>query len=103
MAKLPTSEAAWHAVEATFAVYDGFAFAKQYDIEPECARPALPNRADLDQPDLPPVSVGTSSAWCVRIEPREPRPALASGGAHQARGERGHHQGKAEEQHVDAH
>ena len=33
MAKLLASEATWHAAEATFAAYGGFAFAKEYDIE----------------------------------------------------------------------
>ncbi len=33
MAKLLASEATWHAAEATFATYGGFAFAKEYDIE----------------------------------------------------------------------
>src|ERR1700749_498456 len=33
MAKLPESEATWHAAEATFATFGGFAFAKEYDIE----------------------------------------------------------------------
>jgi len=33
MAKLLASEAGWHAAEATFATYGGFAFAREYDIE----------------------------------------------------------------------
>jgi acyl-CoA dehydrogenase len=33
MAKLLASEATWHAAEATFAAYGGFAFAREYDIE----------------------------------------------------------------------
>jgi acyl-CoA dehydrogenase len=33
MAKLLASEATWHAAEATFATYGGFAFAREYDIE----------------------------------------------------------------------
>ena len=33
MAKLLASEATWHAAEATFSAYGGFAFAKEYDIE----------------------------------------------------------------------
>jgi hypothetical protein len=33
MAKLLAAEATWHAAEATFATYGGFAFAKEYDIE----------------------------------------------------------------------
>ena len=33
MAKLLASEAGWHAAEATFAAYGGFAFAREYDIE----------------------------------------------------------------------
>lgn len=33
MAKLLASEAAWHAAEACFQTYGGFAFAKEYDIE----------------------------------------------------------------------
>jgi acyl-CoA dehydrogenase len=33
MAKLLASEATWHAADATFATYGGFAFAKEYDIE----------------------------------------------------------------------
>src|SRR5947209_12952897 len=33
MAKLLASEATWHAAEATFATFGGFAFAKEYDIE----------------------------------------------------------------------
>src|SRR5580700_6925504 len=33
MAKLLASEAGWHAAEATFATFGGFAFAKEYDIE----------------------------------------------------------------------
>jgi acyl-CoA dehydrogenase len=34
MAKLLlASEATWHAAEATFGAYGGFAFAKEYDIE----------------------------------------------------------------------
>ena len=33
MAKLLASEAIWHAAEATFATFGGFAFAKEYDIE----------------------------------------------------------------------
>jgi alkylation response protein AidB-like acyl-CoA dehydrogenase len=33
MAKLLTSEAAWHAAEACFQTYGGFAFAREYDIE----------------------------------------------------------------------
>ena len=33
MAKLLASEATWHAAEATFSAYGGFAFAREYDIE----------------------------------------------------------------------
>src|SRR5256714_1819767 len=33
MAKLLASEATWHAADATFQTYGGFAFAKEYDIE----------------------------------------------------------------------
>ena len=33
MAKLLASDATWHAAEATFATFGGFAFAKEYDIE----------------------------------------------------------------------
>jgi acyl-CoA dehydrogenase len=33
MAKLLASEATWHAADATFATFGGFAFAKEYDIE----------------------------------------------------------------------
>ena len=33
MAKLLASEAAWHAAEACFQTYGGFAFAREYDIE----------------------------------------------------------------------
>src|SRR5215468_8291786 len=33
MAKLLASEATWHAAEATFSAYGGFAFAKEYDVE----------------------------------------------------------------------
>ena len=33
MAKLLASEATWHAAEATFNTFGGFAFAKEYDIE----------------------------------------------------------------------
>jgi acyl-CoA dehydrogenase len=33
MAKLLASEATWHAADATFSAYGGFAFAKEYDIE----------------------------------------------------------------------
>jgi hypothetical protein len=58
MAKLLASEATWHATEATFATFGGFAFAREYDIcqgirhRAQMARgPSLPDRADLDQPD----------------------------------------------------
>jgi acyl-CoA dehydrogenase len=33
MAKMLASEATWHAADATFQTYGGFAFAKEYDIE----------------------------------------------------------------------
>ena len=33
MAKLLASEATWHAADATFQTYGGFAFAREYDIE----------------------------------------------------------------------
>src|SRR6516165_5476031 len=33
IAKLLASEATWHAAEATFSAYGGFAFAREYDIE----------------------------------------------------------------------
>jgi alkylation response protein AidB-like acyl-CoA dehydrogenase len=33
MAKLSASKATWHAAEATFSAYGGFAFAREYDIE----------------------------------------------------------------------
>ena len=49
MAKLLASEATWHAAEATFSAYGGFAFAKEYDIERKWREARLYQTA-LDQP-----------------------------------------------------
>jgi hypothetical protein len=62
MAKLFASESTWHAAEATFATYGGFAFAKEYDIERKWRKARLYQTA----------SIAVPQSMCTNSEPTMP-------------------------------